>query len=85
MPFAIPHIWREPTNHHNVVISAWWIFHGMENQETERKFFYSNIPSSIPSVNDLDLPIPQWPLTQGRSNYDLSSTSSEEDHTKNSH
>ena len=53
----------------------------VKNQETE-KIFYPNIPSSIaPISHNLELPIPQRSLTLGRSNYDLSSISSEEDHT----
>ena len=82
MSFAIPRIWREATNYHNDCYFCLMDISWYRKPSDQKKIFYPNIPSSIALVShNLDLPIPKRPLMQGRSNHDLSSTSSEEDHT----
>ena len=68
MPFAIPLIWREPTNQHDNCSKY-------KKTKDRKRIVYLSIPSSIAPVNHgTELPIPQPPTTHG-----ISSTSSEDD------
>ena len=75
MPFAIPRIWREPTNHNDDCHFCMADISKYKKTKDRKKIVYPSIPSSIAPVNhDLELPIPQPPTT-----YAISSTSSEDD------
>ena len=75
MPFAIPRIWREPTNHHDDCYFCMVDISKYKKTKNSKKIVYPNIPSSIAPVNHgPELPIPQPPTTHA-----ISSTSSEDD------
>ena len=75
MPFAIPRIWREPTNHHDDCYFSMVDISEYKKTKNRKKIVYSSIPSSIAPVNHgSELPIPQSPTTRA-----VSSTSSEDD------
>ena len=75
MPFAIPRIWREPTNHHDDSYFCMVDISKYKKTKDRKKIIYPSIPSSIASVNHgPQLLIPQPPTTHA-----ISSTSSEDD------
>ena len=75
MPFAIPRIWREPTNHHDSCYFCMVDISKYKKTKDRKKIVYPSIPSSIAPVNHgPELPIPQPPTTHA-----ISSTSSEDD------
>ena len=75
MPFAIPRIWREPTNHHDDCYFCMVVISKYEKTKYRKKIVYLSIPSSIAPVNHgPELSIPQPPTTHA-----VSSTSSEDD------
>ena len=75
MSFAIPRIWREPTNHHNDCYFCMVDISKYKKTKDRKKIVYPSIPSPIAPVNHgPKLPIPQPPTT-----HTLSSTSSEDD------
>ena len=75
MPFAIPRIWREPTNHHDDCYFCMVDISKYKKTKDRKKIVYPSIPSSIAPVNHCaELPIPQPPTTHA-----ISSTSSEDD------
>ena len=64
MPFAIPRIWREPTNHHDNCYFCMVDISKYKKTKNRKKIVYTNIPSSIAPVNHgAELPIPQPPKT----------------------
>ena len=75
MPFAIPRIWREHTNHHDDCYFCMVKISKYNKTKNRKKIVYPSIPLSIgPDKHDPELPIPQPPTT-----HTLSSTSSEDD------
>ena len=75
MPFAIPRIWREPTNHHDNCYFCMVDISKYKKTKDRKKIVYPSIPLSIAPVNHgAELPIPQPPTTRA-----ISSTSSEDD------
>ena len=75
MPFAIPRIWREPTNHHDDCYFCMVDISKYKKTKDRKKIVYPSIPSCIAPVNHCaELPIPQPPTTHA-----ISSTSSEDD------
>ena len=75
MPFVIPRIWREPTNHHDDGYFCMVNISKYKKTKNRKKIVYPSIPSSIVPVNHgPELPIPQPPTTHA-----ISSTSSEDD------
>ena len=74
MPFAIPRIWREPTNHHDDCYFCMVDISKYKKTKDRKKIVYPSIPSSIAPANHCaELPIPQPPTTHA-----ISSTSSED-------
>ena len=74
MLFAIPRIWREPTNHHDDCYFCMVNISKYKKTKDRKKIVYPNIPSSIAPVNHgSELPIPQPPTTHA-----ISPTSSED-------
>jgi len=64
MPFAIPRIWREPTNHHDNCYFCMVDISKYKKPKDRKKIVYPNIPSSIAPVNHgPKLPIPNPPQT----------------------
>ena len=75
MPFAIPRIWRESTNHHDDCYFCKVNISKYKKSKNRKTIVYSSIPSSIAPANyNPELPIPQPPTTRA-----ISSTSSEDD------
>ena len=75
MPFAIPRIWRELTNHHDDCYFCMVDISTYKKTKDRKKIVYPSIPSSIAPVNHgPELPIPQPPTTHA-----ISLTSSEDD------
>ena len=75
MLFAIPQIWREPTNHHDNCYFCMVDISKYKKTKDSKKIVYPSIPSSIAPVNhDAKLPIPQPPTTHA-----MLSISSEDD------
>ena len=75
VPFAIPQIWREPTNHHNNCYFCKVDISKYKKTKDRKKIVYPDIPSSIAPVNHgAELPIPQLSTTHA-----ILSTSSEDD------
>ena len=75
MPFAIPRIWREPTNHHDDCYFCMVDISKYKKTKDREKSVYPSIPTSIvPANHGPELPIPQPPMTQA-----TSSTSLEDD------
>ena len=66
MPFAVPRIWREPTNHHNDCYFCMVDVSGRKRGKTSaQSIHYPNIPSSIAPVPHGDgLPVPQPPPSE---------------------
>ena len=59
MPFAIPRIWREPTNHNNDCYFCMVDISSYRKPSDKIKISYPSIPSSIaPLEHSQDLPIP---------------------------
>ena len=79
MPFAIPRVWLEPSNH----LTDCYFCMADPNKRRKGKnapsIKYPDIPSSIAPVphNTTDLPVPQAPLRDESSTADMSSTDSE--------
>lgn len=64
MPFAVPRIWREPTNHLNDCYFCMVDVCGYKKAKDKKKLVYPNIPSSIaPVPHDEHMPIPVPPTT----------------------
>ena len=62
MPFAIPRIWREPTNRHDNCYFCMIDISKYKKTKVRKKIVYPSIPSSIAPVNHgAELPIPQPP------------------------
>ena len=60
MPFAVPMIWREPTNHATDCYFCLTNVKGM-NKKNKNKIQYPNIPSAlrpVPHSDDLPIPVP---------------------------
>ena len=77
MPFAIPRIWREPTNHLNDCYFCMVDVSHYRKSKDKRSIVYPNIPFSIAPVPHCeDLPIRESPTLELPS---CASTSSEED------
>ena len=75
MPFAIPRVWREPTNHHDDCYFCMVGISKYKKTKDRKKIVYPSIPSSIAPLNHgPELPIPQPPTMHA-----ISSTSSEDD------
>ena len=75
MPFAIPRIWREPTNHHDNCYFCMVDISKYKKTKDRKKVVYPSIPSSIAPVNHgAELPIPQPSTTHA-----ISSISSDDD------
>ena len=71
MPFAIPRIWREPTNHHDDCYFCMVDISTHKNTKDRKKIVYPSIPSSIAPVNHgPELPIPQPTTTHAISSED---------------
>ena len=70
MLFAIPRIWREPTNHHNDCYFCMVDVSGRKRgKKSAQSVHYPNIPSSIAPVPHGDgLPVPQPPPSEIESN-----------------
>lgn len=78
MPFAVPMIWREPTNHATDCYFCLTNVKGM-NKKSKRYIKYPDIPSAIrPLLHSDDLPIPMPPKQLGNL------SDNESDHTCNS-
>ena len=63
MPFAVPLVWREPSNHSSDCYFCLTppVASGM-NRKKKQKIDYSNIPSAItPVPHGEDLPVPELP------------------------
>ena len=74
MPFAIPQIWREPTNHHDDCYFCMVNISKYKSKKDRKNIVYPSISSSIAPVNyGPELPIPQPPTTSA-----ISKTSSED-------
>lgn len=59
MPFAVPQIWRDPTNHHNDCYFCVIDLRQYNNIKNRRNLKYPSIPSSIAAVlHSDDVPIP---------------------------
>ena len=77
MSFAIPRIWRQPTNHLNDCYFCMVDVSHYRKSKDKRSIVYPSIPSSIaPMLHCEDLPIPEPPMLELPS---CASTSSEED------
>ena len=66
MPFAVPMIWREPTNHATDCYFCMTNVKGM-NKKNKNKIKYPDIPSAIrpvPHSDDLPIPIPPLQLAE---------------------
>ena len=66
MPFAIPMIWREPTNHATDCYFCMTNVKGM-NKKNKNMIKYPDIPSAIrpvPHSDDLPIPIPPRQLAE---------------------
>ena len=75
MPFAIPRIWKEPTNHHDNCYFCMVDISKYKKTKDRKKIAYPTIPSCSALVNHgAELPIPQPQTTHA-----ISSTSSEDD------
>ena len=75
IPFAIPRIWREPSNHHDDCYFCMVDISEHKKTKDSKTIVYPSIPASIVPVNHgPELPIPQPPTTHA-----ISSTSSEDD------
>ena len=75
MPFAIPRIWRKPTNHHDDCYFCMVDISTYKKTKDRKKIVYPSIPSSIAPVNHgPELSIPQPPTTHA-----ISLTSSKDD------
>lgn len=62
MPFAIPRIWREPSNHHNDCYFCIVDISKYKSVKNRRNLDYPSIPSSIaPVPHSNDLPVPKPP------------------------
>ena len=65
MPFAIPRIWREPTNHLNDCYFCMVDASHYRKSKDKRSIVYPSIPSSIAPVPHCeDLPIPEPPTLE---------------------
>ena len=68
MPFAIPRIWREPTNHCDNCYFCVVDISKYKKTKDRKKIVYQSILSSIAPVNHgAELPIPQPPTTHATS------------------
>jgi len=79
MPFAVPMVWREPSNHSRDGYFCLTppVAKGM-NRKRKQSIDYPNIPSAItPVPHGEDLPVPQLPKE-----YNLNSEMEEEDTEK---
>ena len=66
MPFAVPMIWREPTNHATDCYFCMTNVKGI-NKKNKNKITYPDIPSAIrpvPHSDDLPIPIPPLQLAE---------------------
>ena len=62
MPFGIPRIWREPTNHHDDCYYCMVDISKFKNPRDRKSLIYPNIPSSLaPVLHSKELPVPQPP------------------------
>lgn len=76
MPFAIPMVWREPSDHSTDCYFCLNSIAGMSSK-TKKQVDYPNVPSAIrPVPHSDDLPVPPNPLSGA--NEDLSSASSKD-------
>ena len=73
MPFAIPRIWREPTNYHDCYFCMADISKYKKTKD-KKKVVYPSIPSSILPVNHG----PELPILQPPTTHAISSTSLED-------
>jgi hypothetical protein len=65
MPFAIPRIWREPTNHHDDCFFCMVDLTNYKKPGDRRTIVYPNIPSSTaPVLHSEEYPIPAPPPQQ---------------------
>ena len=79
MPFAVPMVWREPSNHSSDCYFCLTspVASGM-NRKKKQRIYYPNIPSAIrPVPHGEDLPVPEPPKE-----YNLNSEMEEEDTEK---
>ena len=75
MQFAIPRIWREPTNHHDDCYFCMVDISKHKKTKNSKKIVYpSTLSSTAPVNHGPELPFPQSPTTHA-----ISSTSSEDD------
>ena len=75
MPFAIPQIWRKPTNHHNHCYFCIVDISKYKKTKDRKKIVYPSIPSFIAPVNHG----PELPIPQPSTTHDISSISLEDD------
>ena len=75
MPFAIPRIWREPTNHHGDCYFCMADISKYKKTKNMKKIVYPSIPSSIAPVNHG----PQLSIPQSLTPHAISSSSLEDD------
>ena len=75
MPFAIPRIWRETTNHHDDCHFCMVDISKYKKTKDRKKIVYPSIPSSIAPVNHG----PELTISQPSTTHAISSTSSEDD------
>ena len=80
MPFAVPRIWREPTNHVNDCYFCMVDISVYKKPQDRKKLIYPDIPSSIaPVQHDEDLPIPVPPVTENVDDADMEKSDRDED------
>ena len=80
MPFAVPRIWREPTNHANDCFFCMTNLSAFKKTKNRRNIIYPNIPSSLAPICHSDiLPIPIPPIDK-ESDSSPESTSTDENY-----
>lgn len=85
MPFAIPRIWREPTNHHDDCYFCMIDLSHYKKVKDRMSITYPNIPSSIAPVPHSDsLPIPKPPIAKSDFELEHSSASDDEEYIPHS-
>lgn len=78
MPFAIPRIWREPTNHHDNCYFCMVDITHYKSTKNRKNIPYPSIPSSIaPVPHSEELPIPSPPKQSSEEEVKTSSEDSE--------
>lgn len=81
MPFAVPRIWREPTNHVNDCFFCMTDLSAFKKTKNRANIIYPNIPSSLaPVCHSDDLPIPMPPSIEKESDSSPESANNDENY-----